>query len=140
MEHKLLHGCYAAENQASSRSMSRPPHPLPPPASHLPQGPNPLAQTNIGGLISPGHHHTHIQSTSKRVENTQSSHAPGRGVRSSHSGLVQQGRRAPNLPPSLPPGRASRLPALMADFVCIDTAPQTCTAERGQHCPAGGSA
>lgn len=38
-------------------------------------------------------------------------------------------------PPSWP---SSRLLALIADFVCIDTAPQSCTAVRGQRCPAGG--
>lgn len=38
-------------------------------------------------------------------------------------------------PPSWP---RSCLLGLMADFVCIDTAPQSCTAVRGQRCPAGG--
>lgn len=39
-------------------------------------------------------------------------------------------------PSSLPTG--TRFSSLMAKDVCIDTTPQSCTAVRGQSCPAGG--
>lgn len=45
------------------------------------------------------------------------------------------GEVAADPPPSWP---TSRLLGLMADFVCIDTAPQSRTAVQGQCCPAGG--
>lgn len=117
-----------------------PPHPLPPPASQPPPSRSKSSGSNKHRWANqsrpPSHTHSkHIKESGEHAKFTCTR------TRRPFLTLWARSARSPRTqPPSLPPGRASRLPALMADFVCIDTAPQTCTAERGQRCPAGGSA